>query len=276
MFRKQRAPALQAADLQAMRQALDRWYRQPLGRLLLEQERAQIDAVLPNLFGYHLLQVGRLAHVDLLGSSRIGCCTVVDDDYMVLPLIDRRETCGTLCASAQDLPIATDSVDVILLPHTLEFSLNPHQVLREVDRTLIPEGHVVVLGFNPWSVWMGWRALLRWRKKVPWCGRFLGVPRLKDWLALLGYDVVLTQYYLHRPPLRRPRLLRRLRFLEALGARFWPVLGQAYILVAKKRTAAMTPLRQRWRPRRRLAPVRDMVGTSLRRAMKAPRKQRHD
>jgi SAM-dependent methyltransferase len=146
----------------------------------------------------------------------------------------------------------TDSIDVILLPHTLEFGGDARDILREADRSLIPEGHLVVLGFNPWSLW-GLRRLLSTRRgSAPWCGRFLSVARLKDWLRLLGFDTLYVRTFFFRPPLNRGAILERLRWLEAIAGR-QPVLpAGVYVLLAKKRVVALTPIRPRWRPRRRM------------------------
>ncbi|MEJ2508347.1 MAG: methyltransferase domain-containing protein [Gammaproteobacteria bacterium] len=211
------------------------------------EEKDQIDAVLPDLFGYHLLQVGNHADVDLLSASRIPHCVVMEQGLEVRARSER-----AVYGESEALPMACDSLDVLVLPHALEFSSAPHQVLREADRTLIPEGHLVLLGFNPWSLWMLWRFAARWRGRVPWCGRFLSLARVKDWLALLGFDIVQTRTYFFRPPFQHAGLMHRLRFLERLGRRLWPILGGGYVLVARKRVATLTPIRPRWRPRRRL------------------------
>ena len=229
------------------RNGLRLWYDTPVGNRLLDIERRKLDAILPNLFGYHLLQVGCMVDDDLLGASRISHRIVID------VVEDRPLQCVRLRAYPDRLPIASDSVDVVVLPHTLEFEADPHQALREIDRILIPEGHVVILGFNPWS-WWGLRRLFRRRRRdtYPWCGRFRSLPRIKDWLALLGFDIVMTSGYFFRPPLNHDRIMRRLNFIETAGARWLPMLSGAYLLVAKKRVLTLTPIKPRWRPRRSL------------------------
>jgi SAM-dependent methyltransferase len=148
--------------------------------------------------------------------------------------------------------VSSDSLDVLMLPHILEFSEQPHDVLREVERTLVPEGHAVVLGFNPLSLWTLWRWLVGWRGKLPWCGHFITTTRMKDWLSLLGFDVMETQYYFFRPPCQQETILRKLRFLERFGQRFWPIFGGGYVMLARKRVTTLTPIRPRWQPRRKL------------------------
>lgn len=233
--------------------ALRNWYAGALGRELLDAERHQLDEILPDLFGYYLVQVGAPAGQYLLGASLIRHHIVTDAIHP-----DAGEHGGrasVMYAHAGVLPLQSDSVDVVVLHHVLDFESLPHEVLREVERTLVPDGHVVIVGFNPWSLW-GIRRLFTWHRgeHTPWRGAFRSIIRIKDWLALLGFDVVATRTRFFRPPLRRPGLMRRLQWMERLGARAWPYLGGTYIIVAKKRVVALTPIKPRWRPRRSLIP----------------------
>lgn len=239
--------ALTRAQINDLRRKLRGWYGRFPGRTLDAREREELEAVLSNLFGYHALQVGCLCGQDLLSSSRIPHRVVMDPDKGDhLPL--------GLFAYPDTLPVRSDSIDLVLLPHTLEFERMPHRILREVDRILIPEGHVVILGFNPWSLWGFFALLLRGRKQAPppWCARFIGQTRIKDWLQLLGFDVVLLKPFFFRPPLAHEGLMRRLQWMEKLGAKLWPGFGNVYLLVAKKRITTLTPIKPRWRPRRSL------------------------
>ncbi len=227
------------------RSRLQQWYSDALGQRLLESERRELDEILPNLFGYHLVQVGQPVCEDLLQASRISHRLVVEE------MAAEASPAPGLRGRADALPLQRDSVDVVLLPHTLEFASRPHEVLREAERVLVAEGHVVILGFNPWSLWGLWRLLRGRRGHPPWCGTFRSLLRLRDWLALLGFDTVMTRMYFYRPPLRNAALMQRLSFLERLGGHWWPILGGAYVLVARKRVVGLTPIRPRWRPRRR-------------------------
>ncbi len=231
---------LRRCQINSIRQDLRGWYNRPVGQLLLKQEREQLDDILPTLFGYHIVQVGCLLGNDLLSSSRVSNKVLIDPDK-------GGETLTPGVYGYPDaIPIATDCVDVVVLPHTLEFERDPHQILREVDRVLIPEGHVVVLGFNPWSLWGLWRLLLGRSGKAPWCGDFLSLTRTRDWMALLGFDVVLVRSYFFRPPIQRSGIMSKLAFMEKLGAKLWPRLSGAYVLVAKKRVTTLTPIKPRW------------------------------
>lgn len=233
---------------------LQAWYRTELGQLLAGQEIDILAQSLPDLFGYHLLQIGRLCDEDWLVSSRVSHCAVMDFHTPQVRDDDRR-----LFGLPEQLPIQADSIDVLVLPHTLEFSQRPHAVLREAERVLIPEGHVVMLVFNPRSLWLLWRWVFGWRRKIPWCARFLTTTRMRDWLELLGFEVVRIEGYFYRPPLKNKTLMQRLRIMERIGQRAWPVLGAGNLIVARKRVVAMTPIRPRWRPRRERLPATGLV-----------------
>ncbi len=243
-------PAHRGGPTTQARRSQRAWHSLPLGRRLLAGECAQLERVLPDLFGYHLLQLGHPAGADLTGASRIMHRMVMEGEWSGVGRRHYQAGQAGLIGAAQALPIAADSVDVVILPHSLEFEDGPHQVLREAERVLIPEGHLIVLGFNPWSLWGLWRIALRRSGRPPWCGRFLGTTRLKDWLALLGFDTLEVRYYFFRPPLQSETVMQKLDFLERLGERYWPRFAGAYLLLAKKRVATLTPIKPRWSAQR--------------------------
>ncbi len=174
---------------------------------------------------------------DLLTASRISHRMVMEESG---------QPEASFRGQSDQWPIASGSLDVVLLPHTLEYVARPHEVLREAERTLIPEGHLLILGFNPWSQYGLRRLFSGWRNVSPWCGHFYSTLRLRDWLALLGFDTALVRPYFFRPPLQNERIMRRLNALERAGERF-PLPGGGYLLVAKKRVTTLTPIKPRWR-----------------------------
>lgn len=222
---------------------LNDWFRTPLGQALELAEIAAIREALGTLFGFHLLVVAPPWQGSPIDASRIS-------HRMIMPAVWSPR--ASLVGSPECLPIAADTLDLMILPHTLEFVGNPHEVLREVDRCLVPEGQVLIQGFNPFGLWGLWRVLYGWRRRLPWTGRFISPSRLRDWLALLGFDTLACRPLFFRPPSQSLASVQSLQLLDRLAGRGWPVPGAGYQLLARKRVVGMTPVRPRWRPRRSL------------------------
>ena len=237
--------------------ALREWFGSEAGTNSLRSAVAAVERILPDLFGYHLVMLGDHLERELIATSRISHQVIVGDKQ-------RENSHVSMVASHQALPLDENSVDVLVLPHTLEFSLDPHQLLREAERVLIGEGHIIIVSFNPWSVYGLWRSMLGWREVVPWRGRFIAQSRIKDWLKLLGFDIKQSMKVGFRPPFKRAGLNRRLEFMEQLGAYCWPFFGNVSILVAKKRVASVTPLKSSWETRRRVLAGGGVVEPSTR------------
>jgi len=209
------------------------WLQTPLGQYLLAHEQGMYDSAVNDLFGFNALQLG-MPEVDLLRNSRIPYRFRVAESGDV----------NLRCHSSQ-LPFAALSADLLVLPHVLEFSEHPHETLREAERILVPEGHLVLSGFNPLSLW-GAKRLFAKGGEYPWRGKFISLLRLKDWLALLGFEVVAGRMCCYVPPLRNQYWLQRYAFMDNAGDRWWPMLGGVYFLVAKKRVVGMRLIRPNW------------------------------
>ena len=210
------------------------WFQTPLGRYLLEKERAYLDDVTPDIFGFHAVQLG-LPDVDLLRENRI-------THRLRVANLGQPD----LYAKCHELPFATQSIDLVVLPHTLDFSEEPHEILREVDRVMMPEGRLIIVGFNPWSLW-GLRSALGFsRNEYPWNGHFVSLPRVKDWLALLGFDVSAGRLIAYAPPFDSEKLRRRFGFMEPAGDRWWAVGGAVFMLQAIKRVRGMRLIMPAW------------------------------
>lgn len=236
------------------------WLETPQGRYLLGWERARIDQVVADIFGYNALQLG-LPEYDLLRANR-------------MPF---RFNCSRLGAAAvlacdDALPFASASLDLVVLPHVLEFARRPHHVLREVERVLVPEGSVVISGFNPYSLWGGRRLLARKKGAFPWRGQYLSVPRVRDWLTLLGFETQNGDFGCYAPAVSTPAWLERWRFMDKAGARWWPVCGAGYVVQGIKRVQGTRLIMPNWREKRasakRLSPVaqRDLTTGNSRKA----------
>jgi SAM-dependent methyltransferase len=214
------------------------WLEGPLGQELLAAEAELLSGALDDVFGLELLQLGCWGTARaLLAACRTRRQTIVAEDAPPGQV--------DLVARLTALPVQRDCVDAVLLPHTLEFDPDPQAVVREVDRVLTAEGQLIVLGFRPLSLW-GLRIASSRRGFPPGMRRLLPEARIRDWLGLLGYEVVQVQPYLYTRPWERgvPHSRRMLR-----RGLFNPLPAGAYLLKARKRVYTMTVVRPRWRER---------------------------
>ncbi|MEM7280346.1 MAG: class I SAM-dependent methyltransferase [Pseudomonadota bacterium] len=222
---------------------LEAWLQSPLGCRLLEQESRLADEAVAGFFGLYALQVGCWGGSDmLLRAARTQRAAVVN--AVAAPGI-------SLISSPTQLAITSDSVDGVVLPHILELSSNPHQVLREAHRVLVGDGHLLIQGFNPLSLW-GLRHLLKFNRSVPGIQRLMPEYRINDWLSLLGFEVVERKRYFHSVPINRESVLSKLEGLELVGRNAWPRLAACYMIVARKRVYTLTPTKTPWRGKRKL------------------------
>jgi SAM-dependent methyltransferase len=188
-----------------------------------------------------MLQVGRWGE-----GTRLAAFARAQHHWLVAP---DAQGPGAICSSFDALPIATGSIEGVLLPHTLEHAPNPHEILREVERVLMGEGQVAICGFNPLGPW-GLRNHLSHGRFLPHAVRLLGEGRIRDWLRLLGFEVVLAQHFLFVAPWRWRRGADPENWLERRGPELFAPLAGAYLVKARKRVRALTPIRPVWqRPR---------------------------
>lgn len=213
---------------------LEDWYRQALGQSILTAESDQLAGTLSHLFGFHLLQLGCPNEINWLSKSPIGHHICLHPG----PLLE-----GSVQGDMVAMPFAEDSIDVALLPHVLEFYPHPEAILAETFRVLLPEGVLLILGFNPWSLFGIKRNFCSRSESIPWHGKFISVSRLTQQLSELSFEVTQVKRFYHRPPLNDRGWLTRTVFMERLGRKFWPLCGGLYLLVAKKKVRGMTPLR---------------------------------
>lgn len=240
------------------------WTASPPGRYVLDWEQAQLDSVVSNVFGYHALQLG-LPQLDALRENRMPSRALVLDPASGasapftypprwrqnsaigpsgLPGLDDRYAPAArtaLWCDLLDLPFEAQSVDLLVMPHTLEFTRDPHRLLREAERVLVPEGQLVILGFNSLSLWGARQAFgkMAGRPFVPAAQDLIAFTRIKDWLKLLGFELERGRFGCYRPPLAHENWLTRFAFMEAAGDRWWAIFGAVYMVTAVKRARGM-------------------------------------
>ena len=248
-------------------------------------EQARFDDAVADIFGYHSLQLGmpvldglrtnRMPHQWLaLGQEGMDSLAAAAAEASVAGAAHaaREADAGAgvgsgpaartvhLLAEPVALPFPDNSLDLVVLPHTLELSIDPHAALREVERVLVPEGRVVISGLNPVSLWGLRQARARLYRRMgrgtlylPDVGEFIGYRRLRDWLRLLSFEVESAQFGCYRPAVRSSQWLERFSFMDPAGEKWWPIFGAAYFMVAVKRVHGTRLLEPAWRSHRQRA-----------------------
>ena len=222
-------------------QGFEDWLTSPAGQYVLNWEQVKHDELVADIFGFNAVQLSLPCH-DFLRANRMPLRFRCDDG--------RYDGVSEVRSDLHYLPFANNSIDLVVMPHTLEFDANPHQVLREVERVLVPEGHVIVTGFNPFSLWGAKRKLSRREALPPWRGAYLSVPRLKDWFSLLGFEMQAGAFGCYAPAVTQEKWLRRFQFMDAAGDRWWPIAGAVYIVQAVKRQHGMRLITPAWHDRK--------------------------
>lgn len=225
--------------------SLTDWFATPQGQYLLACEQAFFDKSVADIFGYNALQLG-LHEQEFLRASRMPLRMVGGNKAGFTTTDHESEQYEMVRLIMDELPFECGSLDLVAMPHVLEFNEHPHQILREVERALRPEGSVIISGFNPRSLW-GVRRALGNKTGYPWNGNFITLPRLKDWLALLGFEVVTGRFACYAPPITNPKWLKRCNFMEPAGDRWWAVCGGVYFLQAIKRVPGMRLVKPQWK-----------------------------
>jgi SAM-dependent methyltransferase len=213
------------------------WLATRPGRTLLEFEQRVLAEALSDVVGFEMLQVGRWGEGAKLASS-----ARAQHHWLVAP---DAQGAGSIRAHPHALPVASGSIEGVLLPHTLEHAPNPHEILREVERVLMGEGQVAICGFNPLGPW-GLRNHLSRGRFLPHAVRLLGEGRIRDWLRLLGFEVVLSQRFLFVVPWRRRGGADAGSWFERRGPELFAPFAGAYLVKARKRVRALTPIRPVW------------------------------
>ncbi|MFN4120468.1 class I SAM-dependent methyltransferase [Acidovorax sp.] len=265
---------------------LHHWFDSPPGRYLLAWEQACFDEAVADIFGYHSLQLG-MPMLDALRANRMPHQWLALGQEAVTRRIAFAEVDGPdtllqrravdLLAEPVALPYAEASLDLLVLPHTLELSIDPHAALREVERVLVPEGRVVISGLNPASLWglrqrraRLYQRLGRGRLYLPDVGEFIGYRRMRDWLRLLSFEVESACFGCYRPAVRSTQWLDRWGFMDSLGEKWWPIFGAAYFIVAVKRVHGMRLMEPGWRTQRQRAAATVPIANRARTASAVP------
>lgn len=223
--------------------ALNTWYEQPFGRVLKKQIADKLTGILRTIPARELLHIGVGGLEETLAGR-----------HRERMLFFTDIACEHLLAEDENtLPLKSESQDCVVVLHGLDVAVNPHGVLREVNRIMAKDGHLVIIGFNALSFWGGYRPvrnLWRWKKILPWKLHFYTPGRARDWLNLLGYDVGLSQTFNYQPLIQNQNFQKKIQGLNSVGNLLLPWCGNLYVVVARKSTIPLTPIRLQWKQRR--------------------------
>ena len=230
---------------------MQEWFETPPGRYVLAWERAEFNRAVGDIFGFHALQLG-MPELDTLQANRM------PHKWLALrepPPGDAAQAKPSLITDFAALPFQENSLDLVVLPHSLELNTDPHATLREVERVLVPEGKVVICCLNPASLWgLRQRRAHLYRRLgfgdlfLPDAGDFIGYWRLRDWLRLLSFEVESGSFGCYRPAMKSEKWLGRYDWMDGLGERWWPIFGAVYFLVAVKRVRGIKLIGPAWKP----------------------------
>jgi SAM-dependent methyltransferase len=236
---------------------MQQWFETPPGRYLLAWEQAEFDQAVGDIFGYHALQMG-LPGLDALRTNRMPHKWLALSEAASVE--NEAERKPDLVTDFAALPFEENSLDLVVLPHSLELNLDPHTTLREVERVLVPEGKLVICCLNPASLWglrqrraHVYRRLGFGELYLPDAGDFIGYWRLRDWLRLLSFEVETSSFGCYRPAFASDKWLERFAWMDAVGEHSWPIFGAAYFIVAVKRVRGIKLIGPAWKKAKRIA-----------------------
>jgi len=227
----------------------EKWLQSPPGRYVLGWEQQCCDQIVADVFGFHAVQIG-MPQINTLSENRMPLQALLMDPNDSHEYAARFQW-HLIEGNYAELPFASESLDLVVLPHVLEFAADPHQILREVDRVLRPEGRLIISGFNPASLWGAKQYLSRLigSPYLPRDGQFISLIRVKDWLQLLNFSLDRGHFGCYKFPLQGQSAMARMDFLESMGNRWWPIFGAVFLVSAIKRQQGMRLIGQ-------VAPVR--------------------
>ena len=211
-----------------------------LGEHLLQAEQHLLTSMLKQHYGKHALLIGVPHQLPLLTSTVLPCHTLLS------PLLAREKSASAIEGDLHELPILTGSMDLVMLPHTLECVDNPRQLLAEACRIIKPEGLIVIGGFNPYSLWGIKKAVTR-KHVTPWEGNFIHAGKIKSWLKLADFELEEQCSTLFSPPVKTPNVYKKFQFLEKIGHKWCPLFGGVYILLARAKVIPLTPIKLKWK-----------------------------
>ena len=223
--------------------AMELWFQRLPGSLLLQLESVALSNWFSQSSGEHCLQIGGPSDLRMVQSAHYPHKVYLSTQFASAMHHSRIQS------DLNELPFVSGSIDAVVLVHLLEFAKSPLQFIKETHRILTPSGQLILLAFNPWSLW-GATRMKRNKQGFPWSGNFYSSPRIKAWLRQAGYSIILSKTLCFRPALHDAYRCESWAFIEPLGSYCFPGLGAVSLMIAQKKELGMTPIKLSWDRRR--------------------------
>lgn len=220
-------------------QQWNHWLTNCLGERILAIETNFLSSLLQRNRS-HALLIGVPNQNNLFKSSHL------TNRIILSPLINKNKYIKYIESEYYELPLMSGSIDLVLVPHTLELIDNPHQLLLEACRVVKPGGEIIIFGFNPFSLF----GLKKWwmnHKEIPWSHHFISPHTVKKWLALADFELIKQNMLFYRPPIEKNLIYKKLKFMEWMGHKFHAPWGNIYVLIAKANMLPLTPIKLHWK-----------------------------
>lgn len=235
------------ASVEQQLEQLQSWYRTVEGAYVLAELRQLVTAMTEDVFGYYALELGLMVEdCHLLSESRIGTQIKLSTNPY--------STVADSITKAEALPIGFNEIDLVVGCHVLDYAHSPHHVLREIERVLVPEGHCVLISFNPWSL-RGLGQAWNYLRRVPDRPAMYTKRRIRDWFGVLGFEMLETHTLGFRPALSSDNFFKHLAWIDRLGQKYQLPLGSVQIIHVRKQVSRLIPIKPMVRPaKKRLSP----------------------
>ncbi|MBD1391182.1 methyltransferase domain-containing protein [Neiella sp. HB171785] len=225
------------------------WQELAQGPWLKQQLEPAIVPMLERMFGYYMVTLGPLG--DTLDTS----ASSISRQLRLSSLLS-----GSIRGKETELPLSENSIDACVVPFCLDFCNDPHQMVREVHRVVISDGHILLAGFNPLSLVATGKLWPSWRKRSPWNGRFFTRNRISDWFQLLGCEIIASQTLAFSSLLGSKPANHK---IQQVGQRYAPWAGSVYVMLMKKREVPLTPVKPSWKAVNRIKTVGALTGAGV-------------
>jgi SAM-dependent methyltransferase len=208
-------------------------YHSALGSIILEEEKSVLNEYIEKIFGYHVLQLGGYEGWDFIKNSPIKHRIYFNFEN------DSNFDNSIIEGDFAELPFLENSIDLVLIPHSFAFIDKQQEVLSEIHRVLLGEGQLIIIGFNPFSLF-GIANKFKLINVAERHAKLVSIRRLVNWLHNFGFELVVSKTFFFRPPIKNAAILKKMVFMEIAGQMLLPKLGAIYILIAKKKVISLT------------------------------------